>query len=195
MIRRPPRSTLFPYTTLFRSLWPSRKWECTGEEYGKFTLSISLKNHCNIHGIVCNIPEIVDGCVESRQAIISALSDLMIETDKTSFSVCSSDKHKMSAVENFAIDTSLHCGVSKWRLENTLDGSGMCLWKLKIILLMNLHDIQVWIYTAHGYTVIICVAYMFQLLEIVTRVCFRQIDLIVIAQIVLGDWVTLFCFK
>src|SRR5258707_8723685 len=25
MIRRPPRSTLFPYTTLFRSLWP-RSW-------------------------------------------------------------------------------------------------------------------------------------------------------------------------
>src|SRR2546425_7930813 len=24
MIRRPPRSTLFPYTTLFRSLWTSR---------------------------------------------------------------------------------------------------------------------------------------------------------------------------
>src|SRR2546430_10708779 len=23
MIRRPPRSTLFPYTTLFRSAWPS----------------------------------------------------------------------------------------------------------------------------------------------------------------------------
>src|SRR5437660_11828304 len=23
MIRRPPRSTLFPYTTLFRSLWPA----------------------------------------------------------------------------------------------------------------------------------------------------------------------------
>src|SRR3712207_8481020 len=25
MIRRPPRSTLFPYTTLFRSRWPSRR--------------------------------------------------------------------------------------------------------------------------------------------------------------------------
>src|SRR6266849_10018653 len=25
MIRRPPRSTLFPYTTLFRSRWPSEK--------------------------------------------------------------------------------------------------------------------------------------------------------------------------
>src|SRR6266481_7646997 len=24
MIRRPPRSTLFPYTTLFRSCWPPR---------------------------------------------------------------------------------------------------------------------------------------------------------------------------
>src|SRR5256885_12860125 len=26
MIRRPPRSTLFPYTTLFRSLGPDRQW-------------------------------------------------------------------------------------------------------------------------------------------------------------------------
>src|SRR5438876_6211004 len=25
MIRRPPRSTLFPYTTLFRSRWPPRR--------------------------------------------------------------------------------------------------------------------------------------------------------------------------
>src|SRR2546426_8099053 len=28
MIRRPPRSTLFPYTTLFRSLWAQRKPLC-----------------------------------------------------------------------------------------------------------------------------------------------------------------------
>src|SRR5260221_8114741 len=26
MIRRPPRSTLFPYTTLFRSRWPRRRF-------------------------------------------------------------------------------------------------------------------------------------------------------------------------
>src|SRR2546428_5902227 len=26
MIRRPPRSTLFPYTTLFRSLWPNHPY-------------------------------------------------------------------------------------------------------------------------------------------------------------------------
>src|SRR2546427_7626123 len=30
MIRRPPRSTLFPYTTLFRSLSPERALELSG---------------------------------------------------------------------------------------------------------------------------------------------------------------------
>src|SRR2546426_7029038 len=32
MIRRPPRSTLFPYTTLFRSEWKSKGWK--GEAVG-----------------------------------------------------------------------------------------------------------------------------------------------------------------
>src|ERR1035437_10466583 len=30
MIRRPPRSTLFPYTTLFRSVTPEKEHECRG---------------------------------------------------------------------------------------------------------------------------------------------------------------------
>src|SRR3712207_8715229 len=30
MIRRPPRSTLFPYTTLFRSCWTSEGTGCSG---------------------------------------------------------------------------------------------------------------------------------------------------------------------
>src|SRR2546430_10374685 len=30
MIRRPPRSTLFPYTTLFRSLYPDRRTQRGG---------------------------------------------------------------------------------------------------------------------------------------------------------------------
>src|SRR5579859_2682850 len=30
MIRRPPRSTLFPYTTLFRSPWPVRSFRRSG---------------------------------------------------------------------------------------------------------------------------------------------------------------------
>src|SRR2546429_3314835 len=33
MIRRPPRSTLFPYTTLFRSLFAKLEcWKCHGQE-------------------------------------------------------------------------------------------------------------------------------------------------------------------
>src|SRR2546427_9099745 len=34
MIRRPPRSTLFPYTTLFRSIWRVPRFLC-GPSYGK----------------------------------------------------------------------------------------------------------------------------------------------------------------
>src|ERR1039458_1862271 len=33
MIRRPPRSTLFPYTTLFRSLFSTNAWSNTGSQY------------------------------------------------------------------------------------------------------------------------------------------------------------------
>src|SRR5256885_5128626 len=35
MIRRPPRSTLFPYTTLFRSVWGINSFDQWGVELGK----------------------------------------------------------------------------------------------------------------------------------------------------------------
>src|SRR3712207_9089185 len=38
MIRRPPRSTLFPYTTLFRSLGIDLYWQATvGDNLGRLT--------------------------------------------------------------------------------------------------------------------------------------------------------------
>src|SRR3712207_1651259 len=46
MIRRPPRSTLFPYTTLFRSWLKDRKWayiRIEGREFGDVPLSLELK--------------------------------------------------------------------------------------------------------------------------------------------------------
>src|SRR3712207_7885940 len=51
MIRRPPRSTLFPYTTLFRSPWPTAgagpaqawRWQVRGDLRG-FTGAVMLKD-------------------------------------------------------------------------------------------------------------------------------------------------------
>src|SRR3712207_8687199 len=39
MIRRPPRSTLFPYTTLFRSI---RQQVCAADDAGLWTLQTSI---------------------------------------------------------------------------------------------------------------------------------------------------------
>src|SRR3712207_7428311 len=40
MIRRPPRSTLFPYTTLFRSMTPSWDLITAGSWNGRWDLSV-----------------------------------------------------------------------------------------------------------------------------------------------------------
>src|SRR5256885_9241352 len=60
MIRRPPRSTLFPYTTLFRSLWtPEFKEEITALfvkavelEYRSEEHTSELQSPCNL---VCRL--------------------------------------------------------------------------------------------------------------------------------------------
>src|SRR5437016_8078807 len=49
MLRRPPRSTLFPYTTLFRSGWTShlsaaRRWHTPGIERRRWTASVASRN-------------------------------------------------------------------------------------------------------------------------------------------------------
>src|SRR2546430_12703143 len=44
MIRRPPRSTLFPYTTLFRSMWVSRR-HCVIERRGAGLTIADLGSH------------------------------------------------------------------------------------------------------------------------------------------------------
>src|SRR5258707_11380676 len=43
MIRRPPRSTLFPYTTLFRSLWRKVRWVRIRSEEGDHAVNISFR--------------------------------------------------------------------------------------------------------------------------------------------------------
>src|ERR1041385_9292546 len=45
MIRRPPRSTLFPYTTLFRSIFPIRKVPTTPWSAGRFPFLPRSEEH------------------------------------------------------------------------------------------------------------------------------------------------------
>src|ERR1051326_9604416 len=48
MIRRPPRSTLFPYTTLFRSLWEwTSNQRATNSPSEKFTYTYNLDGSLN----------------------------------------------------------------------------------------------------------------------------------------------------
>src|SRR2546430_4579699 len=43
MIRRPPRSTLFPYTTLFRSLWRTGEGHLTTDDHATRATSASRR--------------------------------------------------------------------------------------------------------------------------------------------------------
>src|SRR2546430_1901560 len=53
MIRRPPRSTLFPYTTLFRSVWERNK-NAASVNYGPLTFSLKIGEKWTRYG---NNPE------------------------------------------------------------------------------------------------------------------------------------------
>src|SRR5690348_18182553 len=49
MIRRPPRSTLFPYTTLFRSAAPRHRGVAAGEHAGRDDLhAVRLRRHDHV---------------------------------------------------------------------------------------------------------------------------------------------------
>src|SRR5438874_10651601 len=50
MIRRPPRSTLFPYTTLFRSQWPTRNETITffKRRFPKYKFDATNSAHENL---------------------------------------------------------------------------------------------------------------------------------------------------
>src|SRR2546426_8440796 len=59
MIRRPPRSTLFPYTTLFRSLRPrSARIGCKGiggQSRGRFLSEVRSEEHTSELQSPCNL--------------------------------------------------------------------------------------------------------------------------------------------
>src|SRR5256885_11686268 len=62
MIRRPPRSTLFPYTTLFRSYGPSQGWQAGLRPYPD-------QRRRNAQRLAARIQDIGgDGCGKDRKS-------------------------------------------------------------------------------------------------------------------------------
>src|SRR3712207_8869933 len=83
MIRRPPRSTLFPYTTLFRSLpgGPEAAQEFTGLAVGEPVLPVGLLQVVPEHRLRDPRPQVVGGVrseehtseLQSRQYLVCRL--------------------------------------------------------------------------------------------------------------------------
>ena len=69
MIRRPPRSTLFPYTTLFRSLPIQGIYILTESHWNKKGATLSHKNACKEFGLHENevVGAIKNGEIQYRQ--------------------------------------------------------------------------------------------------------------------------------
>src|SRR5258707_1797008 len=66
MIRRPPRSTLFPYTTLFRSLWNEETLDLLGRAH-----CISIE--CGVESITHSRSEEHTSELQSRQYLVCRL--------------------------------------------------------------------------------------------------------------------------
>src|SRR2546425_11271594 len=58
MIRRPPRSTLFPYTTLFRSDTGYRRIACLSDDGGSAHLPCWGRAQCHLVPSACQVPRI-----------------------------------------------------------------------------------------------------------------------------------------
>src|SRR2546425_12992660 len=67
MIRRPPRSTLFPYTTLFRSRSPAHRHERLGDEPGENVVAVAaaaLRQLAQVEDEPAHAREVAEGAVE-----------------------------------------------------------------------------------------------------------------------------------
>src|SRR5260221_8334262 len=66
MIRRPPRSTLFPYTTLFRSHQPAAE--------GVVVTAIAIDGHADVH---LTLVQLLGGRSEEHTSELQSHSDLV----------------------------------------------------------------------------------------------------------------------
>src|SRR5947209_16346514 len=92
MIRRPPRSTLFPYTTLFRSRWPCFRWcaaqPCATRAYNRFWTLLSHtcldRKSTRLNSSHANISYAVFCLKKKKQNISAPVPDHRIQQHKPS---------------------------------------------------------------------------------------------------------------
>src|SRR3712207_9579032 len=81
MIRRPPRSTLFPYTTLFRSDGTSLDLPDTGESPERALLRSERSRH--LHEAIRQLPDRLDEVVERNFFGGESLTDIAADLGVT----------------------------------------------------------------------------------------------------------------
>src|SRR3712207_8961769 len=87
MIRRPPRSTLFPYTTLFRSL--CRSWPGAGPR---------LRRHAEVEGAPSDLRLELFPAPQPDEVVAALLEELKITADRKSTRLNSSHANISYAV-------------------------------------------------------------------------------------------------
>ena len=78
MIRRPPRSTLFPYTTLFRSSRASRDLELAGAGIDRSTADRAIEAGPAIDDLESPVGRLVDHCGKSHAAAVVDAHDAVV---------------------------------------------------------------------------------------------------------------------
>src|SRR5256884_990933 len=90
MIRRPPRSTLFPYTTLFRSALETRGARWKGNSYTDYSFHVALQGQLPI--------KLFDQIPEAIQAGFPSFKVFTVEVDRKSTRLNSSHGYISYAV-------------------------------------------------------------------------------------------------
>src|SRR5437868_12636600 len=97
MIRRPPRSTLFPYTTLFRSKMPreenGRRWQIGAPPNGESTRRINVDNPSAIQGPERGIDSRSEEHTSELQSRFDLVCRLLLEKKKKNSQTQSFSKH------------------------------------------------------------------------------------------------------
>src|SRR2546422_6570914 len=96
MIRRPPRSTLFPYTTLFRSLFDQRDEIAIASHDGESVDMVARK--CHFEGVERQVEKRSEEHTSELQSRLHLVCRLLLEKKKKIQRIIASHLHTMRIV-------------------------------------------------------------------------------------------------